>query len=1193
MKRAISLFLAMIILLSIVPFSAFATKSAKSTYSEGDIIEFGSYPQMEVTNNYVLNSLNNLSLSWKSYGYYSSDGDGGFIKGDWMKYADVTYNGNKYRAVKFTKYRPTCTDCEALDYGYKDGNYYTEQDQRGYYINTIYWFLYEPLKWVVLDPETGLVQCKTVIDNQPFSNTIYDNSTPYMTSAERETVKRYKDKAHTIYANNYYESDIRKWLNDDFYNTAFSNSEKQYINTTQVMTLTEWTDEYNCEDSFDKVFLLDSNEMSQCSYGFEKFGGSEAGQKYASDYAKIQGVSVLYDDDGGKVWEYWLRSPGIMSGFGQSYSLYKIFDPKTPAQAAIGICPGIHLNKLTGICETSIIGNIREGAFYVDNVDKTSALQKYPQLDLTWFDNNSSIYNQDLAGLCSISALEGYQSKGKTNSYPESDVYYYLQSFGLATNTKYIKLNTGRDQENYFIASTKIRNNYTLVFMGLIGSQGKQWNSNFDPKGKDSKTNYNDDSYKNNHYGFNDAKNYAYSALRGFLKDNGLNIKNTKLLLTGHSRGAAAANLLAAKLIDENNLVKKENLFTYTFATPNNTKDEHKSDSKYKGIFNIVFPTDFVTHVLLESWGYGKYGTTYKLPTGNNDNNYKEYKNKMMDYYKSINPVTVAGKKLAIDKRTVFNDYNDSGNEADVRNVVYVMGRHVKNLNQYYKTKYGLIGGSLTADLIAFKRIAPFEYFQKGLCPFVNGTKDKSEAYKIMVKGGLTGSLLYKNITSFFFVNHNLNPCFDDAHKMETYCSFMLALSKSEVTQKRNTYVIFYNCPVDIEVVDKNTSQTVAKIKDNKVDSTVAGKENALYAEVEGDEKSVWLPSNGNYDIKITGNDNGKFDYSVENTDAEEGETIRTNYFDINVAKNEQYSSTLNSGSVNLKNKNGSTVAPSEVLSTDNKYDINISTEGRGEATDSLSVTSGDYVTLNATEKCSDFAGWYENDTLISEEPEYRFRPTRDMNIVAEFENERAHTYKNTVKKATQSANGTLTKICSVCGEGNISTIHKIKSVSLSTVKYTYGSVRTPGVTVKDSAGKTLKKNTDYTVTYPGGRKNVGSYTVKVVFKGKYSGTKKLTFKIYPKGTSLSKLSPAKKAFTAKWKRQLTQNTGYQLQYSRKASFSGAKTITIKNYKAYKYTAKKLAAKKVYYVRIRTYKKAAGVNYFSGWSKAKKVKTKK
>ena len=108
-----------------------------------------------------------------------------------------------------------------------------------------------------------------------------------------------------------------------------------------------------------------------------------------------------------------------------------------------------------------------------------------------------------------------------------------------------------------------------------------------------------------------------------------------------------------------------------------------------------------------------------------------------------------------------------------------------------------------------------------------------------------------------------------------------------------------------------------------------------------------------------------------------------------------------------------------------------------------------------------------------------------------------SHSYKTATKRATTSANGSITKTCTYCGAKSVTTIKKISSVKLSTTSYKYNNkVKTPSVIVKDSSGKVLKNGTDYKVTYPSGRKKVGTYKVKVTFIGKYSGSKTLTFKI-------------------------------------------------------------------------------------------------
>ena len=110
------------------------------------------------------------------------------------------------------------------------------------------------------------------------------------------------------------------------------------------------------------------------------------------------------------------------------------------------------------------------------------------------------------------------------------------------------------------------------------------------------------------------------------------------------------------------------------------------------------------------------------------------------------------------------------------------------------------------------------------------------------------------------------------------------------------------------------------------------------------------------------------------------------------------------------------------------------------------------------------------------------------------------HKYKSTVTKATLKKNGKTVKKCTGCGK-TVSTVHYYpKTISLANTTYYYnGKVKSPGVTVKDSQGKKLKKGTDYSVSYSGKRVSVGEYSVTVNFKGNYSGKKTLKFKVLPK----------------------------------------------------------------------------------------------
>ena len=205
------------------------------------------------------------------------------------------------------------------------------------------------------------------------------------------------------------------------------------------------------------------------------------------------------------------------------------------------------------------------------------------------------------------------------------------------------------------------------------------------------------------------------------------------------------------------------------------------------------------------------------------------------------------------------------------------------------------------------------------------------------------------------------------------------------------------------------------------------------------------------------------------------------------------------------------------------------------------------------------------------------------------------HSYKTTTTKATTSKNGSVVTKCTVCGKVSKNTaIAYPKTITLSATSYTYdGKVKKPTVTVKDSAGKKIAAS-NYTVTYANGRKNVGTYKVTIKFKGNYSGTVTKTFTIKPKATTLSSVTAGKKKFTAKWRKQATQTTGYEIQYSTDKNFKkNNKTVTVSKNGTTSKAVSKLTAKKKYYVRVRTYKTVGKTKIYSNWSASKAVTTKK
>ena len=106
------------------------------------------------------------------------------------------------------------------------------------------------------------------------------------------------------------------------------------------------------------------------------------------------------------------------------------------------------------------------------------------------------------------------------------------------------------------------------------------------------------------------------------------------------------------------------------------------------------------------------------------------------------------------------------------------------------------------------------------------------------------------------------------------------------------------------------------------------------------------------------------------------------------------------------------------------------------------------------------------------------------------------HSWKNEITKATLTENGTIIPKCA-CGEtGTIKTIYCPKTIRLSKTRYKYnGYAQKPTVKVIGSDGKVISPSY-YKVTYSRGLTAKGKYTVKITFKGRYSGSVKKYFKI-------------------------------------------------------------------------------------------------
>ncbi len=298
-KRTLAVWLAAVLLVASAPAAGIISLGMTASATEfqvGDLVQIGTYPQTRVTDEELIAALDAQSAAWQSYGYYSGtyksaypDSNGCMTASNYMQYADVTYAGDRYRGVKFVQYRPTLT-------GLVTTAARSCQDENGYFIDTTYWFEWEPLLWRVLDPASGLVMTESVIDSQPFHNYRKTDGQDYY---GYDAHWGDPDRGH--YANNYACSDIRAWLTDEldadsFLNTAFTAAQREKITAAALdnSAYRREVSDYGCEATTDKVFLLSWSDVTTKAYGFSVNNAAEyhARLGQGTDYAKCQGLLV-------------------------------------------------------------------------------------------------------------------------------------------------------------------------------------------------------------------------------------------------------------------------------------------------------------------------------------------------------------------------------------------------------------------------------------------------------------------------------------------------------------------------------------------------------------------------------------------------------------------------------------------------------------------------------------------------------------------------------------------------------------------------------------------------------------------------------------------------------------------------------------------------------------------------------------
>ena len=212
--------------------------------NDNKTVQYGFYPQSYVKDKELIKSLNELNES-DNYWYYYEDSY-------YVKEIAKVYKGDSY--------------------SFNDNTSIVNGDE--------YWFKCEPITWDVLCNENG---------NYTLVSSLLLDVGVYYNNYENRIINE-----KNIYANDYEYSDIREWINNEFFNSAFRLNNKNIVNTS-------------INNNEDKVYLLSYQDYTNEDYSFSLDSNvSKTREVQVTDYVKVKGAWCNKDKNTSS---YWTRTP--------------------------------------------------------------------------------------------------------------------------------------------------------------------------------------------------------------------------------------------------------------------------------------------------------------------------------------------------------------------------------------------------------------------------------------------------------------------------------------------------------------------------------------------------------------------------------------------------------------------------------------------------------------------------------------------------------------------------------------------------------------------------------------------------------------------------------------------------------------------------------------------------------------------
>ncbi len=581
--------------------------------------------------------------------------------------------------------------------------------------------------------------------------------------------------------------------------------------------------------------------------------------------------------------------------------------------------------------------------------------------------------------------MENIKEVYKELGFDEDSIEQYNYEKHLSDNS---------DKVAYSFASKKIYDGTNLIAVVVRGGgYGAEWRSNF----------HVGDGTK--HTGFNTAADEVYRNLVNYRSDKGLKGNRTKIWITGYSRGAAVANLVAGK-INEKVPIHREDLYVYTFATPNGvvTAKHNANNAMHNNIYNFVLPYDIVPNVAPEKWGYGKYGKTLMVKNINSskkldkahEKKFKEFTG--MDY--SIEKDQTTAAKKAIDALASMaktpSEYKSKYENLfmDLAEGMMYYKDLPKFVSERYKNHMYMPAARAFANETRFKNLAISNlvgeeiFTSVVILMYINGIRDFKTAGKEILKAvGLLQS-------SDLLLSLNAYGGTFEAHYPEYYIAWLYGYdNQKDIYGPSNYKKVTITNIFNLNVYNQ-AGELVAGISDGEVTAE------SLPIDVTGDCAEIYLEDGediGDYTIEFEARSDGEVNYSISGYSDNTVESYKINYSDIPVTSGTTLSGKLpyNQGgeAYNLTMTNGETetvVGYNDYLFGDGELqnlNVNVIVEGDGYADGVNLATKGDLVTLEAEPYFdAEFIGWYnENGELLSTDTKYNFIISQTMEIIAKF----------------------------------------------------------------------------------------------------------------------------------------------------------------------------------------------------------------